>query len=293
LNSFIRLYSLLSKKKINFLIIVKTLFILSFQIPLKLILLLKKILSNNGSDFNEKMSFTYDSLFEDYKNLKIEFINGTIYLNCFLVRDLVKNVQHINPKLTLSDTKYALKTLRDLALHFKEIEKKDNERVSIYMAEITTKEGLKVPSIHPTYNFKADDYDFKSINAIKGFSLHATLNTNTQLTTSQITTVPLYRFIRETAKNPGCILSADSQATPSYVIASAKKLELEAIAKSAMPGIIENFDCEFELSRGGYLTEKEETFSKFIEHICSHNNVPSAMQVRMAKIFINNCVINN
>lgn len=83
-----------------------------FQIPLKLINLIKNVLKNNGENFNEKLFFHYVSLHEKHKDLKIEIFFGETHLNCFTLKELIGKILNVRPNITKNQCLDTLKLLQ-------------------------------------------------------------------------------------------------------------------------------------------------------------------------------------
>lgn len=65
-------------------------FLILLQIPLKIINLFKDLIYSDGVNLYEKLHYLYDYKHETVINLKIEFLNKKIYMNCYNLKFDIK-----------------------------------------------------------------------------------------------------------------------------------------------------------------------------------------------------------
>jgi hypothetical protein len=189
--AFKRVYYVMSKKKINFRILLKSFCFFILGIPKRFLDLLFYFLYKNKASFKEGLDVLYYHSYYELRYAKIEVLNGEITLNCndlgkLLGRVLNKNNSEKVVKLVLS--------FKEASKDFNDYELKNKEYIKMINGGIVTKEGTIIKIPHYLYEEK-------------GHILHATSNVDINLDGSQFKDVSMGSLIKRGAKNPGTIFS--------------------------------------------------------------------------------------
>lgn len=204
--AFIKIYTLLSKKKKNIKYFFKILILFIFGIPFKIIKTIYEILSQDGK-IVEKFEKYYASKLLISNNMKIEVLNKKIYLNGFTLGKLVNTVhkgntnslKDVNKDKNLIFNIY-LNLINDLKSVNKDIIKKNLEfNKNIFIEKIITKNKEEEIIIKNYYGV----VDIYKNNLFK--SLHSTSNIPKNLNEYQKTYSPIPSMVIKNSKNPGTI----------------------------------------------------------------------------------------
>lgn len=149
LGAFQKIYNI-AGRRFTFSSFILCVVLVIFQIPLKLIYLLRDILYCGGSSLNDRLSYIYDDRYDRLKNLKIEFIDKNVFLNCYTLHNLAKSLMALE-RMNKQRCYDMLKLLGHHCKGFDEFEKSERERIMFFMSTIETKEGVKIPFAHPSY----------------------------------------------------------------------------------------------------------------------------------------------
>ena len=209
INAFLKLYIFTQKKKISTYSIISMLIVILLQIPLRIIILTKKLLYCKGRNLKERLLIIYDLSYDSSKNLKIEIMNKNIYLNCFTLRELVCNIIKMNPKIKSNECYKLIDLLKTHSIGYNKFELSSKDRVQTYMSKIITKESYEIPFMHPTYiwDLKMNKFRYNQENTI--MTIHGTSNVEISVTSTQYIGSPINDFIKKNAIKPGSIVTLE------------------------------------------------------------------------------------
>ena len=194
LNAFNRTYGLFLKQKPSWFDLFKSLTALYFNIPLKLITLLKSLTKSNSLTLRESLLRLHREKWNSCHKLVIEVFNGQILLNCYSIHKFVRELQKINPNITSQKCE---KLIFDI--------KKISQKQSIFALKLKNEElPFNLQSIHIKPNFI-----IKPHYALKhqGVLIHATSNKLFSPLESQIIRTALPLLTLATAIDPRTVIS--------------------------------------------------------------------------------------
>lgn len=193
--AFKRVYYILTKKKINLRIILKSFCFFILGVPKRFLDLLIYFLYKNKASFKEGLDVLYYHSYYELKYAKIEVLNGEITLNC---NDLGKILIRVLNKHNSEKIVNLILSLQSASRDFSNYELKNKEYVKMISGGIITKEGSTVKIPHYLYEEN-------------GHIMHATSNIDIKLDNSQFSDVSMGSLIKKGAKNPGTIFSEDAK----------------------------------------------------------------------------------
>lgn len=254
INAFQKIYAFALKKNITKASFARIVLVLTLQIPLKIINLCYEILYNDGANLNEKLLFIYDSKHETVKELKIEFLNHKVYLNCFNIYAFVKNLKASG--VPPEKCHELIKLLKHHLNGFYGFESREKARLRFYMCNIKTKEGVAIPFTHPAHvwNTVIKSYKYEDNNKLV---LHSTSNKEIKITATQVKLDPINELIKKNSKDPGTILSYDVKCEPISEFKAVRKVNVESVLHSGKNTIKKDLGIELHLDYEDYLNEKE------------------------------------
>ena len=195
LMAFKRVYYVLSKKKINFLILFKSFCFFILGIPKRFLDLLFYFIYKNKSNFRDGLDTLYYHSYYELRYAKIEVLNGEITLNC---NDLGKIVSKALNKYNSEKVINLVLCLKDASKGFSTYELRNSEYIKMISGGIITKEGT---------NLKIPHYLYEE----RGHIVHATSNASISLDKSQFRDISMGSLIKKGSSNPGTIFSKDGK----------------------------------------------------------------------------------
>ena len=188
--AFKRVYSILSRKRLNLYTLIKSFCFFILGIPKRFLDLFIYFLYNEKS-FREGLEILYYHSYYEVKELKIEVLSGEITLNCNTVGKLMREIYSGHNELAVIK---AIMSLKDASEEFRTYELKNQQFVKVTGAGLKTKEGTIINNPH--YVYQENNY-----------TMHATSNIEIKLDNSQFSDVAMGSFIKKGAQNPGTIIS--------------------------------------------------------------------------------------
>lgn len=253
INGFVRLYTLCVKKKINVrnLIIAAAVYFLS--IPMRLIMMACEFVVCWSKNTNNTLTTLYLYNYDRVKNLKIEFKDKHVYLNCKSTKDLITLVLRHNPGAAPEECLKIIKNLRNHMTELKKYESTEKERVEFCLAKITNGDGTEIPLKHFCYQTSLKALDDEKV------LFHATSNTNVKLCDNQKVALPLPELIKPGSAAPGTILTEGKYTIVKYAaIKHVSWWGLEYLK------FTQKHRINFEIDETQYFNDKEVILSQII-----------------------------
>lgn len=165
-------------------------FIVVFGIPIKFLSVVHYFLFTNRGDFREGMEQLYWSSYSLSSNAVIEILNGKIYLNCYTLGKLIRNLDlgHLNDQQIFS----VIWGLKIMSAGFIRHESKDLYE-KFYLGDFVKLDGKMVKGHY-----------LKSEGDVL---IHPTSNVNFRLDSNQIKEISMPGLVKENAPNPGTIIT--------------------------------------------------------------------------------------
>ena len=249
LMAFKRIYSVLSKKKINLYVIIMSFCFFIFDIPKRFLDLAFYFIFKNKKSFREGLEILYYHSYYQLRYSKIEVLNREFTLNCFTFNKLIVKIKHKN--IGKQEMFNLFWDLKEASKDFDRYELNNQQYVKMISGGIITEENVRI---------KVPHFIYEENNS----TIHSTSNIDIRLENSQSKCIPMPSFIKPGAKNPGTIISVKSKiysVTGAYKIIPMYELNLIKFYN------IEIFDlsCEYEK----YIKEKQ---GIYIDILRSHLN---------------------
>lgn len=212
--AFKRVYAVLSKRKMSFYILSRSLCFFILGIPKRFVDLLFYFIFTNKGGFKDGLENLYYHSYYELRYLKIEVLESKFTLNCNSIGKIALKVSNGYNSKKVFDL---ICSFKKASQDFSDYELKNQKYVRMISAGITTEEGINIRTPHYLYEEK-------------GNIMHSTSNTNTNLEKSQFREVAINTLIKEGAKNPGTIVSKNAKI--SFITKGSKMIpmyELDAI----------------------------------------------------------------
>ncbi len=191
--AFSRLYLMMYRKRKSLYSMLFTLMIIILGIPFKIIKISYDIIKINKS-FRECIIKLYLDNYYLNKYNKIEIYNGEIYLNCFSLIKLL-NCSKLKNKSPDAVARYVME-LKDYCSRWSELDKNRFNMIEFKLSHIKLKEGIYIGHPHYTVMYK-------------NLAIYPTSNGSFKLEDSQILLSAMPSAIKNGAKNPKTVISAD------------------------------------------------------------------------------------
>lgn len=258
IKAFNRIYIYVCYTKPSLYHLIKIFFIILFDIPVRLFSLIRILLFYQG-DITERIRIMYDSEYEKSENLKIEFLQHEIYLNCRNINSLVQIFK--NKGVSRGQCYNIIQQLTYHNNEFNTFENNEKSRLLFYMSSLETHEGFKIPFIHPAYRWNLEiKHPYP-----KSFILHATSNCDVELKPSQIRTSSISDLIKKDAINPGSIISFNAKCEEIKPFKSIRKVHIESTLFTIKDEIAQKFSIDIDLTYSKYLEEKKNIYIEIFE----------------------------
>lgn len=253
INGFIRLYTLCIKKKINIYNLIIAAAICFLSIPMRLIMLAWEFVVCWSKNTNNTLITLYHYNYERVKNLKIEFKDKRVYLNCKSTKDLITLILKYNPEIEPEECLKVIKNLRNRMTELKKYESTERGRVEFCLAQITNSDETKIPLKHFCYQ------TFLKTLGNEKILLHTTSNTNVKLCDNQKVALPLPELIKTGGAAPGTILTEKKFTIIKY--AAVKHVSWWSVEYLKFT---QKHKINFEVDKSQYFNDKEVILSQII-----------------------------
>lgn len=256
MSAFVRVYVLCSRRKISIWTVIFVGLAYLLQIPIRLISLVVIFWRCRSKSIRRTFINVFLKKYDESRNLKIEFINNKIYLNCKTAIDLVTLIQKSRPGIGREKCLKLIKELRCHMTEFNKYEQTAEERVEFVLSHLITEEKIKVPKAHYSYTYTTELYHNRGGNVI----FHATSQTNNKLSPTQTIATPLPSLVKPGSPNPGTILTKNgilvnkSSSNIKYV----SKWEVEYLKYTTL------WKFDFEVNEKQYFVEKEKIIGSIL-----------------------------
>lgn len=200
MNAYLRVYIILSKKRIKLRSILLSIIVLTLNIPLKFIGLFYEFIKNKNN-FRDWLEIKQSTLFFECENLNIEIINKKIYLNCFSLIKFARELKILKPNITKQETFNIMYDIKCLSKNLEELYK-NSGLIKMTMGKIRNNEELITNVPHFTYSHYSNYKGLEIRN-----SIHHTSNTNISLINSQKIDAPIPCLIKPNASKPGTLIT--------------------------------------------------------------------------------------
>lgn len=188
--AFLRIYNALEKHKISPRNLLIFFVIVIFAIPLKFLRLSYYLLKSKKS-VRENLEYLCADIYYKSKDLRIEIYKGEIYLNCYTLGHLVRNISTV---YGVKNKELLAASLMELSTSSKELKLDNTKLMPLKRSLLVTEKGKTVPIPHYTHVFN-------------GSAIHATSNLPDKLEEGQRKDIPMMGAIKEGSKSPGTIIS--------------------------------------------------------------------------------------
>jgi hypothetical protein len=196
INAFKKVYYMYTKKKkINLISLILFLIIYLFSIPLRLLKLAYYFIKSKESFRTSLIFLTLDS-YDLIANLKIEVLNGSVYLNCNNLYQLSKSLVKNNKSLDKKTFCEGMQNLQNVSRSFSEKEKSFG-RSEVDLSLIFDSQG----------NLKSNIPHYTIVK--NATSLHSTSNTKRIFDKDQIVDGVIPTLSKPNAIAPGTIITKD------------------------------------------------------------------------------------
>lgn len=221
--AFKRIYAVLSRRKISFYTLFRSLCFFILGVPKRFVDLLFYFIFTNKGGFKDGLENLYYHSYYELRYLKIEVLESKFTLNCSSIGKIVLKLSN---KYNSERVFNVICVFKEVSRDFSDYELKNQKYVRMISAGIVTEEGVNIRTPHYLYEEK-------------GNIMHGTSNINVSLEKSQFKEVAINTLIKDGAKNPGTIVSKNAKI--SFITQGSKMVpmyELDAIKYSR----IEFFD---------------------------------------------------
>lgn len=236
IKAFLRLYTILISRTVSLKSLFFPLILIFLGAPYRFLKLSYTLLVVHSS-IRTGLRNIYSELYEKSRNHKIECIDYKIYLNCFLLKNLIRATIHRNPHFTKPEIK---ENLKSLWFHLKDItsfEKANDKRVNFVLANIMPLPNSVLIKSHFTQLISLNHFNVNG-------TVHSTSNTRNTLEVNQYTTAAFKNMITNYALYPGSVLTVDPYRIHIHknTDRSITLWELKKCIHSINPDLLINFD---------------------------------------------------
>lgn len=200
--AFKRFYTLIMKKQFTFTMILWVLFIIIFNLPIKVFNILKFLILN-GTSLNSGLKLFYYSICIDVRDRRVEVLDKNVYLNGSTRNDIIALIKRCNPNRSLENY---VNIYHDLVKANNAFSIKNSiirKNTSLFrLGTLITEEGVKVKVPHWT------NTSYWEVNGDSVYSaIHATSNIGTPLTLTQTKGIAMLELIKASSKASGSIMT--------------------------------------------------------------------------------------
>lgn len=261
-----KVYSLFMKKKVGFHNVIVMLIIFTFTIPLKFLKLCYYFIIKNNNNFRTGLEFLFFDNYKLVKNLKIEVLNRKIYLNCYTIGKLCRELFKNNSLITKENFVKGVCALKNQAELIERFEN-SGDKVRVDLISGIDCKNKKIFSPHFGY------YENNK-------TIHSTSNIKFAIRNDQINDVPMPSLIKPNSPNPGTVISLK-------VDKIVKIDRYKLISRYELDAIIYNYQEEFNLTndRRNYILSKDDVFRDILSNYFKIDKVD--------KTFMKELVSNN
>lgn len=218
------------KRKIRFIDFVRVSIIIFLGIPYRFLKLSRYfIMSDRG--FRDSLEILYLLEFGRVKTMKIEVLNKKVYLNCYTMSKLCREIIIANPNMQKEELLLIVSNLRKRAIFYSKYEEKTVELLYMRSEKIFS---IYHPSLHK--------YDVL---------IHGTSNINFPKNSDQKIDIPMPSLIKRGAPNPGTVLTQNVNK-----VEILEKKRGIMIAEVEINEILYNNDMPLSKENSDYLIEK-------------------------------------
>lgn len=196
LHAFIRLYTLIKKKKFNLRALFFTFITIIFSIPFRLLKLSYFFIFVNKKSFRDGLEDLYLNCYFNVKKWKIEVLNRRLYLNCFTMGKLIKSLKWADP--SVSDSRL-LRIINDLQIAVHDFKTRERSAEMLKLELTSARIGKETAYTNHFARLEKGKSGFLTI--------HATSNKPSVLHKNQKIESAMPSLIKEKAKNPVSIVT--------------------------------------------------------------------------------------
>lgn len=247
INAFVRVYFFLKKSRPDFLVLARFFIFYIFSIPIRLLKLTLYFLKSKENFRDTLINLILDS-YDRVRGLKIETLNGKIYLNCNNMIKLSRMIARNNHLLDESTFCTSMLKLQQISRNFTTQEKSFG-RVKVDCLKIYDSSGQSYVDI-PHYTVIE-----------KGTSIHATSNVNFKMKPNQSVDGIIPALTKPKSDAPGTVITREvSKVSTSY----SRTLW---VPKSEIANIKANYE-EFHVDQSvrEFLNEKEQSYCEVLRN---------------------------
>ncbi len=198
-----RLYLLALKPKLTINDFLKSLIVIIFGIPIKVIKI-SWFFIKSDKNLHHTLSHFFFFNYESVKNLKIEFINKKVFLNGSVRKNIISKIFLYNPDINVNECFLIYRELEKKNKIFNLFEEKLKESSICFLGSLTTEEGTKIPKNHWSHE---NSFEIKKNGDYIKTIIHATSNVPETLDNSQLTACGIKNLIKPGSNKPGSVIT--------------------------------------------------------------------------------------